>query len=89
MTNTVNNKLYDFIGKLSIALHSQEITISLDSLKHILVDNLPEFFGMNYLELSRHVPLAYQAWEQIDPVVHQAIAYTFKYRKGNFPWVLR
>lgn len=86
MENTVNNDTYDFIGQLSIALYSQGIQISLDALKQILNDR-----GENYSEesnrgLGKVVSSAYKAWEKVDPVVHHAIAWTFKGRDGEFPW---
>lgn len=47
MKNNVENPTYDFIGKLSIALYSQGITISLDALKQILKDQ-----GITYSEAT-------------------------------------
>lgn len=86
MKNSVNNESYDFIGKLSIALYSQGITISLDALKQILNDRGQNYSDVSNLGLGRSVSAAYHAWEKVDPVVHHAIAYTFKGRNGSFSW---
>lgn len=86
MKVSVNNDTYDFIGKLSIALYGQGITISLDALKQILNDRGANYSEASNLGLGRSVSAAYRAWEKVDPVVHHAIAYTFKGRNGNFPW---
>lgn len=86
MIHEVENEVFNFIGKISIALYSQGIQISLDALKQILNDH-----GQNYSEesnrgLGKVVSSAYAAWEEVDPVVHHAIAWTFKGRDGEFPW---
>ena len=86
MKATVKNETYDFIGKLPIALYGQGITISLDALKQILNDRGANYIEASNLCLGRSVSAAYRAWEKIDPVVHHAIAHTFKGRNGNFPW---
>ncbi|MBO6622431.1 MAG: hypothetical protein JJ892_12100 [Balneola sp.] len=89
MTRTVENKVYNFIGNLSIALYSQGIQISLDALKQILNDH-----GQNYSEssnrgLGKVVSSAYDAWKEIDPVVHHAIAWTFIDKGGKPAWEKR
>lgn len=86
MTNSVNDATYDFIGRLAIALYSQGITISLDALKQILNDSGEDYSWESNLGLGRSVSAAYKAWSNVDPVVHHAIAYTFKGRNGQFPW---
>jgi hypothetical protein len=86
MKNTVNNDVYDFIGQLSIALYSQGITITLDALKQILNDEGNQYSEVSNLGLGKSVSTAYHAWEAVDPVIHHAIANTFKGRNGNFPW---
>jgi len=86
MINSVNNEVYDFIGKLSIALYSQGIRISLDALKQILNDRGQNYSEVSNLGLGRSVSAAYKAWEKVDPVIHHSIAYTFEGRNGGFPW---
>ena len=86
MKNTITNSTYNFIGKLSIALYSQGITITLDALKQILNDQGSEYSEVSNLGLGRSVSAAYHAWEKVDPVIHHAIAHTFKGRDREFPW---
>lgn len=87
MNTSVNNEIYDLIGRLSVGLYSQSITISLDALKQILNDAGASYSDVSNLGLGRSVSAAYKAWEKVDPVVHHAIAYTFKGRNGSFPWM--
>jgi len=86
MRNTVNDERADFIGKLAIALYSQGITITLDSLKQILNDEGGSYSEVSNQGLGQTVASAYRQWENIDPVVHHAISYTFRGRDGRFPW---
>jgi len=86
MNNSVNNDTYDFIGKLSFALYGQGITISLDSLKQILNDRGANYSEASNLGLGQSVSAAYRAWKKVDPVIHHAIAYTFRGRSGSFAW---
>jgi len=86
MKNSTNNNIFNFIGKLSIALYSQGIQISLDALKQILNDH-----GQNYSEnsnrgLGKVVSSAYDEWKKVDPVVHHAIAWTFIDKDGEPAW---
>lgn len=86
MKTTVDHDIYDFIGRLSIALYGQGISISLDALKQILNDRGANYSENSNLGIGSTVSAAYRAWEKVDPVVHHAIAYTFKGRNGKFPW---
>ena len=86
MKNSVNDSTYDFIGKLAIALYSQGITITLDALKQMLNDEGDNYSWDSNLGLGRSISTAYKAWEKVDPVIHHAIAHTFKGRNGKFPW---
>ncbi|GAL00504.1 hypothetical protein JCM19314_2112 [Nonlabens ulvanivorans] len=86
MTRTVHNENYDLIGRLALALYGQNITITLDALKLILNDHGTTFSDQSNLGLGRSVSAAYRKWEKVDPVIHHAIAYTFKGRDGKFPW---
>tara|TARA_R110002124_G_scaffold134495_1_gene297250 strand:+ start:2949 stop:3221 length:273 start_codon:yes stop_codon:yes gene_type:complete len=86
MIHEVENEVFNFIGKLSVALYSQGIQISFDALKQILNDH-----GQNYSEesnrgLGKVVSSAYDAWKEVDPVVHHAIAYTFRGKDGELLW---
>ena len=86
MKKTVNNPIYDLIGKLALALYGQDIKITLDALKQILNDNGAKYSYASNFGLGQSVSAAYHAWEKIDPLVHQAIANTFIGRDGNFSW---
>ena len=86
MENIVEDSTYNFIGKLSIALYSQGIQISLDALKQILNDRGEIYSEESNRGLGKVVSSAYTAWEKVDPVVHHAIAWTSKGRDGEFPW---
>jgi hypothetical protein len=82
----VENENYQFIGELAIALYSKEIQITMSALKQILNDR-----GMDYSEVSNKglgssVRAAYHAWEKVDPVIHHAIAYTYRNKDGEIPW---
>ncbi|HAV1518684.1 TPA: hypothetical protein JG825_001987 [Vibrio parahaemolyticus] len=37
-------------------------------------------------ELASGVAAAYRHWEQKDPVIYHAIAFTFRDKHGNIPW---
>lgn len=86
MKNSLDNETYDFIGRLSIALYSQGITITLDALKQILNDMGKDYSPVSNLGLGKTVSSAFWAWEKVDPVIYHAIAHTFKGRNGEFPW---
>lgn len=86
MVHNVEHKTYQFFGQLSIALYSQGIQISLDALKQILNDEGEQYSETSNRGLGQSVSVAYRAWETVDPVIHHAIAWTFKGRDGHFPW---
>ena len=86
MTNTVENKSYNLIGKIAMGMYNQNLDISLDALKQILNDNGADYSDQSNRGLGQSVSAAYRAWEKSDPVVHKAIQHTFKGRNGNFPW---
>ncbi len=81
----MNEKIYDFIGELAIALYSKKKRISLTALNQVLCDNNLENYGNNR-GLAAGVSAAYRHWEKKDPVIHHAIAYTYIDRDGNLPW---
>lgn len=87
MINTVENENYNFIGKLSMALYAQGITISLDALKQILNDNGMQYSEENNRGLGRSLAAAQHAWQKSgDPVVHHAIAHTIVGKDGKPAW---
>lgn len=86
MKNKVNNDTYQFIGTLAIALYSQGINITLDALKQILNDQGHDYSDYSNLGIGKVVSSAYQAWKQVDPVVHHAIAFSYTGRHGNLVW---
>jgi|TARA_R110000744_G_C18961211_1_gene516924 hypothetical protein len=77
-------EIYDFIGTLAIALYSQKISISLSALNSILADKGVEYG--NNRGLGSGVSAAWRHWEKKDPVIHHAIAFTFRDKDGNIPW---
>jgi len=81
-----SNETYDFIGNLSVALYSQDIQISLTSLRSIL-DDRDMTYG-NERGMGAGVSAAYTYWKENkeDPVVHHAIAHTYVDQEGELPW---
>lgn len=81
------DETYDFIGKLAIALYSQDIRISLGSLRAVLAD---ADRGNDYASgrgMAAGVSAAYDHWERKDDrVVAEAIAYTYTDKHGNLAW---
>ncbi|WP_124978789.1 VOC family protein [Nonlabens xiamenensis] len=83
---TTHNQAYDFMGKLAVALQSQNIQISFDSLKAILKEKGMPYSEDSNLGIGRSVSSAYKAWEKIDNSVHHAIAVSFTSRDGSHAW---
>lgn len=77
-------EVYDLIGELAIALYSQKIQISLNALNSIL-DDKGAAYGNNR-GLASGVSAAYRHWKSKDPVVHHAIAFTFRDKNGGLAW---
>lgn len=76
---------YDFIGKLAIALHAQNISISFTSLNSILADKNSSYDSNR--GLASGVAAAFRHWEaKPDLAVAHSIALTFKNKDGNFAW---
>lgn len=86
MKHSLENSTYDLIGRIAIALYSQGITITLDALKQILNDEGSNYSLNGSIGLGQSVAAAYRRWEKVDPVVHHAIAFTFRGRDGQLPW---
>ncbi len=82
----VEDERYQLMGQIAIALYSQEIRISLSSLKSILMDYGYDYSSDYNRGLAKSVASAYSAWEKTDPVIHHAIAYTFTDQNGELPW---
>lgn len=80
-----NEKIYDFIGELAIALYSKKISISLSSLNQIIEDKGWEKYANNR-GLAAAVAASWRYWKKNDPVIHHAIAYTFLNKNGELPW---
>lgn len=81
-----SNETYDFIGNLAVALYSQDIQISLTSLRSIL-DDRDMTYG-NERGMGAGVSAAYTYWKENkeDPVVHHAIAHTYVDQEGELAW---
>lgn len=77
-------EIYDFIGTLAVALYSQKIRISFSALNSILADKGAEYD--NNRGLAAGVSAAWRHWEKKDPVIHHAIAFTFRDKDGNISW---
>lgn len=86
MVHETENEVFNFIGKLSIALYSQGIQISLDTLKQILNDKGGTYSEESNRGIGKVVSSAYDTWQEVDPVVHHAIAYTFIGKDGELLW---
>ncbi|MDO6802991.1 hypothetical protein Q4595_11080 [Wenyingzhuangia sp. 1_MG-2023] len=83
---TTNNEAYDIIGKLAIALKSQDIQITFDALKIILNEKGMSYSENSNLGIAKSVSAAYKAWAEIDLVIHHAIADSFTSRDGSHAW---
>lgn len=77
--------MYEFIGKLAIAVYPHEIQISLRSLRSILSER-----GSDYESgraMASGVSAAYSYWEEKgEPVIHHAIAHTYVNDEGQLAW---
>lgn len=86
----MNNKKYEFIGKLALALYSQKIKIKLGTLVEIMKEN-----GWSYGSnrgMAKAASAAYRYWEAKanigeHVIEHHAIAYTFTNQDGKLPWI--
>jgi len=86
MKKKTGNEKYDLIGGLAIALYGQSIVISFSALKQIMIDHGFEYSQESNRGIASSVKAAFYAWEEIDPVVHHAIAYNFVGKDGKFAW---
>lgn len=84
--NQVEDKTYNLIGKLAIALYGQNINTTLNALKQILNDHGENYSLDSNLGIGQSVAAAYRAWEKVDPVIYHAIAHVFIGRDGLKAW---
>ena len=87
----MQNKTYEFIGRLALVLFSQNIKISYASLIKILEDNSMDSYG-NERGMAQGVSAAYRYWENIEqdcriPTTCGAIANTFVNQNGYPSWL--
>ncbi|MEM1054156.1 MAG: hypothetical protein AAGI52_01415 [Bacteroidota bacterium] len=84
-------QVYDFIGRLALALHSQGIQIKLSSLHHILGEaGVPVAEGRGKERgIGNRVSAAYRHWERKEPdppVTAYAIASVYRDKDGSHAW---
>ena len=80
-----HEQIYDFIGKLAITLHAQNVCISFSSLNSILAD-MDSAYDSNR-GLAAGVAAAFRHWEaKPDLAVAHSIALTYKNKDGDFAW---
>ena len=73
---------YEFIGKLAIALYTQNIKLRLGTLQKILNDKGAAYGGG--IGMGKVVTAAYKHWEKKDWVIHHAIAASFTGRNDKY-----
>ena len=87
----MENKTYEFIGRLALALFSQNIKLSLTTLIEVLKENGYDSYG-NERGMGQGVAAAYRRWERIEknnriPTTCGAIANTFVNQSGYPSWL--
>jgi hypothetical protein len=86
----MQNKTYEFIGRLALVLFSQDIRMSYTALMQVLVDNDIEVYG-NERGMAAGIAAAYRRWEEIEKdrkiaTTCGAIAHTFVNKEGYPAW---
>lgn len=87
----MENKTYEFIGRLALVLFSQNIKMSFTTLITLLKDNgLTEY--QSGRAMAAGISAAYHRWEDIEkdcriPTTSGAIANTFVNQKGELSWL--
>lgn len=87
----MENRTYEFIGRLALVLFSQNIKMSFDTLASLLKDNgLDDYAGGR--GMAAGVSAAYRRWEEKEkdcriPATCGAIANTFVNQKGELSWL--
>lgn len=87
----LENKTYEFIGRLALVLFSQNIKMSYTSLIQVLIDNGFEAYG-NERGMASGISAAYHHWEEVEadckiPTTCGAIANTFVNKDGYPSWL--
>lgn len=86
----LENKTYEFIGRLALILFSQNIRMSFSTLRQMLKDNGYTQYR-SARGVARALSAAYRRWQSkekdrgISATAH-AIAHTFVDKNGNHPW---
>ncbi|MBQ8779249.1 MAG: hypothetical protein IJZ49_05985 [Alistipes sp.] len=86
----LENKTYEFIGRLALVLFSQNIKMSYTSLIQVLIDNGMATYG-NERGMARGIAAAYHHWEKVEQnakitTTCGAIANTFVNKDGYPSW---
>ena len=87
----MENKTYEFIGRLALVLFGQNMKMSFDTLSSMLKDNdLDEYMGGR--GMAAGIAAAYRRWEEMEkdcriPATCGAIANTFVDKDGNLSWL--
>lgn len=87
----MENKTYEFIGRLALVLFSQNIKMSYAALIQLLKDNKLDAYG-NERGMASGIAAAYRHWEEIEkdcriPATCGAIANTFVNKDGYPSWL--
>ena len=87
----IENRTYEFIGRLALTLFSQNIKMSYATLIQQLIDNGLDVYG-NEHGMARGIAAAYHRWEEIEknnkiPTTCGAIANTFVNKNGYPSWL--
>lgn len=87
----MENKTYEFIGRLALVLFSQNIKMSFSTLASLLKENgLGDYVGGR--GMAAGVSAAYRRWEEKEkdcriPATCGAIANTFVNQEGGLAWL--
>ena len=87
----LENRTYEFIGRLALVLFSQNIKMSYSTLIKVLEDNNLDSYGSER-GMASGIAAAYRRWEDIEkdcriPTTCCAIANTFVNREGVPEWI--
>ena len=87
----LENRTYEFIGRLALALFSQNIKMSYSTLIKVLEDNNLDSYGSER-GMASGIAAAYRRWEDIEkdcrrPTTCGAIANIFVNREGVPEWI--
>lgn len=87
----MENKTYEFIGRLALVLFSQNIKMSYATLIQLLIDNKLDAYG-NERGMASGIAAAFRHWKEIEkdcriPATCGAIANTFVNKDGYPSWL--